>query len=167
MYEESSRMPFIISYPKEIKGGTRNNDIILNSDFAALFADYAGIKKPAFVQGTSFRENLKGNTPKNWRTNMYYRYWEHSPLRPAHFGLRNNRYKLIFYYGQPLDMNGASKQTTEPAWEFFDLQKDPHELHNAIHDKQYAAIIRNIVGDSDDGQPIMKEIISKYWNTLN
>ena len=106
MLEESLRMPFVICYPKEIKGGTSNNDLILNVDFAALFADYAGIPKPSFIQGKSFRENLKGKTPVNWRTAMYYRYWEHSAERPAHFGIRDKRYKLIFYYGLPLERTG-------------------------------------------------------------
>ena len=119
MYEESSRMPFIICYPKEIKGNKRLDDIVLNIDFAALFADYAGIKKPAFIQGESFRENLKGNTPATWRKSLYYRYWEHSPARPAHFGIRTDTYKLIFYYGQPLGKKEAAKVTTAPAWDFY------------------------------------------------
>lgn len=173
MYEESSRMPFVICYPKEIKGGTRIDDIILNIDFAALFADYAGVKKPSFIQGQSFRKNLEGKTPADWRESMYYRYWEHSPNRPAHFGIRDKKYKLIFYYGQPLGMKGASKETTAPAWEFYDIEKDPHELHNAINDKQYQSIISEMkkelkkqkekAGDSDDAYLEMKKIFEKYW----
>lgn len=174
MYEESARMPFVIRYPKEIKGGTRINDIVLNEDFSALFADYAGIKKPSFIQGESFRKNLEGETPKTWRKAMYYRYWQHSPNRPAHFGIRTDKYKLIFYYGQPLGMNGASDETTTPAWEFYDISVDPKELHNAIDDKKYAGIIKELkiklrsekakAGDSDDKYPEMTEIFSKYWN---
>ncbi|MDE3253417.1 MAG: DUF4976 domain-containing protein, partial [Bacteroidota bacterium] len=92
---------------------------------------------------------------------------------PGHFGIRNDSYKLIFYYGQPLGMKGASKETTEPAWEFYDIRKDPKELHNAIHDKQYASIIsqmkielkkqKALAGDSDDAYPVMQQIFSKYW----
>lgn len=174
MYEESSRMPFVICYPKEIKGGKRIDDIVLNIDFAALFADYAGIEKPSFIQGESFRQNLNGNTSVNWRTSMYYRYWEHSTARPAHFGIRTGKYKLIFYYGQPLGMAGASEETTAPAWEFYDLQKDPHELHNAIHEKKYKTIIRKLKSellkekakaqDCDDKYPVMKEIFLKNEN---
>ncbi|MDP4283724.1 MAG: sulfatase [Bacteroidota bacterium] len=174
MYEESSRMPFVIRYPKEIKGGTRINDIVLNEDFSALFADYAGVKKPGFIQGRSFRSNLEGKTPKDWRKEMYYRYWEHSPDRPGHFGIRTGKYKLIFYYGQPLGMKGASKETTTPAWEFYDISVDPKELHNAINDKKYKNIIQKLkvellkvkaeAGDSDEQYPVMKEIFSKYWD---
>ena len=82
MLEESLRMPFVIRYPKEIPAGTRNKDIILNIDFASLLADYAGVKVPELSQGRSFRENLKGKTPADWRKNMYYRYWTHETGSP-------------------------------------------------------------------------------------
>ncbi len=29
---------------------------------------------------------------------IYYRYWLHHPDRPAHFGIRNERYKLAYFY---------------------------------------------------------------------
>lgn len=144
IYEESLRMPFVIRYPKEIKGGQRIDDIILNIDFSALLADYAGVEKPQYMQGESFRDNLKGSTPETWRKQMYYRYWLHHPERPAHFGIRNERYKLAFFYGQPLGKKGTNKATTEPAWEFYDLEKDPKELHNAISDSQYESIIEEM-----------------------
>ncbi|MDU8887211.1 sulfatase [Yeosuana sp. MJ-SS3] len=174
IYEESLRMPFVIRYPKEIKGGKEIDDIILNIDFAALLADYAGIEKPEFVQGESFRDNLIENNSPNWRSQMYYRYWLHSPERPSHFGLRNKRYKLIFFYGQDLGKKGTSKVTTTPNWEFYDLQNDPHELYNAIHDKKYADIIEEMkteiinerikYHDLDDNSEIMKGILSQHLN---
>ena len=67
MYEECLRMPFLIRYPKEIKPGTVNNDIVMNIDFAPLFLDYAGIPTPSYMQGESFRKNLTGQSPANWR----------------------------------------------------------------------------------------------------
>lgn len=174
IYEESIHMPFVIRYPKEIPERTRNRDIIENIDFSALFADYAGLDYPKEMQGRSFRENLQGNTPKDWRKYGYYRYWQHSVDRPAHFGIRGERYKIAFYYGQHLDLKGTQKQTTEPAWEFFDLEKDPKELYNAINDSQYQNVIkqmklelkrqRQLVGDSDKKFPQLQGIIDKYWN---
>ena len=144
MYEESSRMPFVIRYSKNIKGGQKIDDIILNIDFPALLADYAGIVKPDYMQGQSFRGILENNDTINSRKQMYYRYWLHQPERPGHFGIRNHRYKLIFFYGQDLDMKGASKEITPPMWEFYDLDKDPKELHNAINESQYDAIIKEM-----------------------
>jgi arylsulfatase A-like enzyme len=171
IYEESLRMPFVIRYPKELKAGRRIDDIILNIDFAALLADYAGIEKPSYAQGESFRANLNGETPEKWRKQMYYRYWLHSPDRPAHFGIRNERYKLAFFYGQGLDKKGTSKTTTDTNWEFYDLRKDPNELYNAIDDKQYVARIaemklelvkeREKYKDSDSDYPVMQDILAK------
>ena len=173
-YEESLRMPFVIRYPKEIKGGSRIDDIILNIDFPSLFADYAGLENPDFMQGKSFRQNLMGNTPENWRKSMYYRYWAHAPNRPGHFGIRNERYKLIFFNGQHLNMPGAKKETSEPGWEFFDLQTDPNENQNSYDNPEYAAIIKEMkeeliklrseVGDTDEKFPEMRQVIENYWN---
>ena len=174
MYEQSLRMPFVIRYPKEIPAGTRNKDMILNIDFASLLADYAGVKVPDKSQGHSFRENLKGETPKDWRKSMYYRYWTQHVIRPAHMGIRNERYKLMFLYGDRLNMTGSEKKTFTPTWEFYDLQADPHENHNAYNDPQYAKIIRQMkeemlklrkdVKDEDDKTtPRMKEIMDQYY----
>lgn len=173
IYEESMRMPFVIRYPKELNGGKRIDDIILNIDFAALLADYAGIKKPDFVEGESFRANLKGETPANWRDAMYYRYWAHAPSRPAHFGIRNERYKLALFYGQGLGLAGADTTSTKPAWEFYDLQNDPHENCNAYGKEEYAAIIsemkaelhrlRAANGDTDERYPLMQTILANDW----
>jgi arylsulfatase A-like enzyme len=173
-YEESLRMPFVIRYPKEIKGGTRIDDIILNIDFPSLFADYAGLENPDFMQGKSFRQNLMGKTPENWRKSMYYRYWAHAPNRPGHFGIRNERYKLIFFNGQHLNMPGAKKEISEPGWEFFDLQTDPNENKNNYSNPQYESIIKEMkselvklreeVGDTDEKYPEMQEIIENYWD---
>lgn len=171
IYEESLRMPFVIRYPKEIKGGQRIDDIILNIDFAVLLADFAGIDKPSYIQGESFRENLNGKTVKNWRKQMYYRYWLHHPDRPAHFGIRNERYKPAFFYGQGLGKNGTSKESTEPLWEFYDLKEDPKELHNGIADEKYARVIaemkqelmneRKKYADLDEASPVMRAILNK------
>lgn len=173
MLEESLRMPFVIRYPKEIAAGTRNKDIILNIDFASLLADYAGVKAPSQSQGRSFRNNLKGDTPKDWRKEMYYRYWTQHAIRPAHLGIRDERYKLIFLYGDRLNMTGSDDVTSTPAWEFYDLQADPHENHNAYADPQYAKIIRDMkqrllklrtqYNDEDKGNARMQEIMDEYY----
>ncbi|WP_406683789.1 sulfatase [Seonamhaeicola sp. MEBiC1930] len=176
IYEESIHMPFVIRYPKEIPAGKRNSDIIENADFSALFADYAGLDYPDTMQGHSFRENLKGNTLDNWRKYGYYRYWDHSKDRPGHFGIRGKRYKLAFYYGNALKVNGYTKENQpQKFWDFFDLEKDPKETHNAYNDSEYQDIIktmkveilkqREILGDTDEGNEEVIKIIETYWNS--
>ncbi len=144
IYEQSLRMPFVISYPPELKKGQRIDDIILNIDFPSLFLDYAGIPQPTYMQGRSFRKNLQGKTPKDWRKDMYYRYWSNESNRPAHFGIRTDRYKLAFFYGQSRTKTERDKMKYPPGWEFYDLKKDPNENHNAIHDPEYQTLIRQL-----------------------
>jgi arylsulfatase A-like enzyme len=147
MYEESLRMPFLIRYPGVLKAGTVNRDMVLNIDFAPTFLDFAGAKAPAEMQGRSFLPNLQGHTPKDWRKSMYYRYWMHNTADhhvPAHYGLRTDRWKLIYYYGKPLGMTGAKPPDTEPDWELYDTKNDPREMHNLYRDPKYAGLIKKL-----------------------
>ena len=167
MYEESIRMPFIVSYPPEIQPGSVNDDIITNVDFAPLFLDYAGIEVPEFMQGSSFRSNLRGETPSDWRQSFYYRYWTHETHRPAHLGVRTKDAKLIYFYGQPLREEGVT--ANDPTWEFFDLKKDPKEINNVYDDPEYQDQIKTLkkelirlkaeVGDSDEQYPAMDSLL--------
>ena len=146
MYEESLRMPFIMSYPPEAGPGTVNDDMILNLDFAPLFLDLAELPMPESLQGRSFRPLLRGEKPSDWRTSMYYRYWMHKADHNvyAHYGVRTERYKLIYYYSDALDQPGAIDETYEPEWELFDLEKDPRELNSVVDDPKYADIVKNL-----------------------
>jgi arylsulfatase A-like enzyme len=127
-------MPLLVRYPKEIKKGAANEDLVLNLDFAPTFLDYAGVKIPQSMQGRSLRPILAGKTPKNWRQAIYYHYYEypgwHSVKR--HYGIRTQRYKLIHFY---YDID---------AWEFYDLQTDQYELNNRYDDPAYQENFRQL-----------------------
>ncbi len=143
MYEESLRMPFLMRYPREIKPGGVNRDMVLNLDFAETFLDYAGLKIPGDMQGRSFRQNLRGRTPKDWRQSMYYRYWMHltnDHYVAAHYGVRTHTHKLIYYYGKPLDATGTGKEILPPEWELFDLKKDPREMRSVYGEAAYGEV---------------------------
>ena len=173
IFEESLRMPFIIRYPKEIAPGSSNGDIVLNTDFAPTFLDYAGLKTPADMQGRSFRPNLTGKTPPDWRTSMYYRYWMHCS-RPAHYGIRTKRYKLIFFYGLGLGMKGAQKAPTKVGWELYDLKKDPKELKNVYDDPACASVTKDLkvellrlkraLKDTDEKYPQLMKVRKEHWD---
>jgi len=161
MYEESLRMPFLVRYPKAIKPGSVNTDIVTNVDFAATFLDYAGIDIPKTFQGHSLRPLFKDETPPDWQDCVYYRYWMHLAHHfvCAHYGIRTDRYKLIFYYPDGLNQVGAGigaglfagvrnehveHDPFECEWELFDLEKDPKELNNVYSDPAYADIVREL-----------------------
>ncbi len=133
MYEESLRMPFVVRYPREMEAGGVNRDMLLNLDFAPTFLDYAGVEAPSDMQGASLRPVFAGKTPDDWRTSMYYRYWMHCDNDHniySHYGIRTERHKLIYYYGEALGAPGARDLPKAPEWELFDLEADPYELNN-------------------------------------
>ncbi len=151
MYEESLRMPFVMSYPNHIPAGSVNNDIVLNIDFPAMFMDYAGLEVPEAWQGESCRATLEGNTPDDWRKAMYYRYWMHKDGAHnvwAHFGIRTHDYKLICYYADALDTDDRwaenDRGPEEPEWELFDLKKDPDEMISVYDDVDYEDVVPNL-----------------------
>jgi arylsulfatase A-like enzyme len=146
MYEESLRMPFLIRYPPEIEPGTVNNRIVLNTDFAPTLLDFAGLPIPQRMQGVSFRPLLQGKTPAGWRTSMYYRYWLHLAHHGvyAHYGVRTERYKLIYYYAEALGTPGAIDDPKPPEWELFDLKNDSAELRSVHGDPSYSGVVEGL-----------------------
>lgn len=161
-YEEAARMPFVIRYPEKLPAGKRVKDLILNIDFAPTLVQFAGVNSVEGMQGRSFVDNLYGRTPENWRKSFYYRYWTHHTIRPAHMGIRNERYKLIFYYGDPLDMTDGQEAPTRPVWDFYDLQKDPKENHNVYNKKEYASIIKQMKKEMTKLRMEVDDIDGKY-----
>ena len=134
MYEESLRMPLIVRYPREIRPGVNDRDMVLNLDFAETFLDYAGVAAPAEMQGRSMRGILRGQTPPDWRQSIYYHYFEYPAVHSVkrHYGVRTRRYKLIHFY---FDID---------AWELYDLEKDPREIRNVYADPAYAGVLRGM-----------------------
>lgn len=121
MYEPGLRVPLLVRGPG-IKAGSLPAQFVANIDLAPTFLDLAGLPVPASMQGRSFVPLLRGESPADWRTSVYYRYY-HDPGHhntAAHLGVRTATHKLIYYWKQN-------------AYEMFDLTADPTEQHNLLH----------------------------------
>ncbi len=149
MYEESFQMPFLARFPAEIKAGTVCDDIASNVDFAPTFLDLAGLPVPSYMQGRSLRPMLQGRTPADWPTIAYHRYWMHRDEYHnayAHYGIRDRRFKLIYWYNQGLGLAGTLPGGEPPEWEFFDCEADPLELFNAYGEPRLAGEVARMKG---------------------
>ncbi len=148
MYEESLRMPLLVRYPKEIKPGSVNDNIVLNLDFAPTFLDFAGLNKPPDMQGRSIRPLLQAKKTKDWRKSMYYHYYEYPAVHSVkrHYGVRTDRHKLIHFYN---DID---------EWELYDLRKDPREMKNVFDDPAYADTVKKLKAE-------LKRLRKKYKDT--
>jgi arylsulfatase A-like enzyme len=148
MYEESLQMPFLVRYPRAIKPRSVSKQIAMNVDFAPTFLDYAGIRIPTYMQGASMRPVFEATAGEDWQDVAYHRYWMHKDVIHnafAHYGIRNQRYKLIYWYNDPLQQLGATSGEEPPEWELFDCEADPHELHNRANDPEFAGIFADMV----------------------
>ncbi len=127
MYEPGLRVPLLARGPG-IKPGLEPAQFVANIDLAPTFLDLAGLDVPRWMQGRSLAPLLRGESPADWRTSIYYRYY-HSPGHhntAAHYGVRTTTHKLVYYWDKD-------------AYEMFDLASDPTEQHNLLFDPQQAA----------------------------
>lgn len=138
MYEESFRTPLIAYWPGHIQPGSVNTDLVQNIDFAETFLDLAGVAIPDFMQGRSLVPLLKGATPSDWRTSLYYHYYEYPGAHRVrrHEGVFDGRHKLIRFYGRDVP-NGEE-------WELYDLANDPSEMNNIFGDPTQASPIAEL-----------------------
>jgi arylsulfatase A-like enzyme len=121
MYEPGLHTPLLAKGPG-IKAGNVPEQMVSNIDLAPTFLDLAGLSVPDSMQGRSIAPLLRGESPKDWRSSFYYRYY-HDPGHHntmAHLGVRTATHKLIYYW--KLD-----------SYELFDLKADPSEQHNLLH----------------------------------
>lgn len=120
MYEESFSTPLLMRLPKGLQAKGDVNEMVQNIDYAPTFLDIAGAPIPQDMHGVSLLPLLRGEHPDDWRDALYYHYYEY-PAEHAvkrHYGVRNDRYKLMHFYND-IDQ-----------WELYDLQADPSEMHN-------------------------------------
>ncbi|MGV3504927.1 MAG: sulfatase [Adhaeribacter sp.] len=123
MYEESFRTPLVMRYPGVIKPGTVSNHFVMNLDIAPTLLEAAGVAIPREMQGESFLPLLTHKKGRG-RQAMYYHYYENGEHAVSpHFGIKTDRYKLIRFYKRV------------EAWELYDLQQDPREMHNLYGQK--------------------------------
>ena len=149
MYEESLRMPLVVRWPGKIKAGSKATALTQNIDFAPTFLELCGVKAPGDIHGESLVPILKGAKPASWRDAIYYHYYESHAVHMvgAHYGVRTDRYKLMYFY-----------DPENRYWELYDLKTDPNERKSVHDDPKYAKI-------RDGLKNRLKELRAQYADT--
>lgn len=134
MYEESFRTPLVMHLPSKFKKRGDIQQLVQNIDYAPTFLDLAGVTIPDDMQGLSMKKLLVDSTEHDWRKSLYYHFQEFPAehMVKRHFGIRNDRYKLIRFYND------------KKFWEFYDLEKDPSEMANQYNNPEYQEIISSM-----------------------
>jgi choline-sulfatase len=123
-YEESARVPFIVSWPGQVPAGRINRKHLVSSstDLLPTLCDYAGIQPPVGLPGRSVRSLVSGQDPANWREDVVI---ECNDSR----SLRTRRYKYTVWDGD------------DPRETLFDMQKDPGEMNSLVNEKTMASVL--------------------------
>ena len=126
-------MPLVVRWPGVTEPGSENRHLVQNLDFAETFLDLAGAAVPVDMQGRSLVPLLEGREPGDWRSAIYYQYYEFPGVHAVqrHYGIRTDRYKLIYYY-------------LIDEWELFDLEVDPDELRSVYSEAEYSSVVMEL-----------------------
>lgn len=138
LYEGGIRIPMIVSWPGQIKGGISSDEMVSQLDFMPTFMDVAGgpAKSKAW-DGQSLTPLLLGkgkwnqNRTLSWNFPYYHPEGDeylktpdvigindgHKTQTKPHAAWRKGKYKLVYYY---------ENQKAE----LYDLEKDPAESQN-------------------------------------
>jgi uncharacterized sulfatase len=126
-YEGSAKIPFVMYYPKKIKGGTVVNHVLTCVDFLPTVLSLMGVKTAGLEQGRDASGLLAGKTRSGWKDIGF--------MRGTHDWLCavTQNHKIVY------------SQKDVP-W-LFDLKKDPDELTNFYEDPKYSTVVQNLAAD--------------------
>lgn len=172
------RWPEALPAPREFQRGAVSDELVMSIDLTATTLDWAGAPHPPKMQGQVFwgeraapdREYVFGGRDRGDETvdrirtvrDKQYRYLRnYYPERPF---TQVNRYKLRQYpvlrlmhqlhdTGELATLNPHAARLmapTRPPEELYDLDADPHELHNLADDPAHQATLARLRGVLDE-----------------
>lgn len=159
LYDSGTRIPMIVYVPPKYRSLTAlepgvNSELVSSTDFAPTMLSLAGIEIPDYMHGRAIMGPGRDESPKyvyGARDRMDERYDPVRSVRGQRFRYIRNFSPQKPYYqymntpekgatmqairaGQESDSLPAAAQLfaadTKPAEELYDLEADPHEIHN-------------------------------------
>ncbi|SDX24200.1 Arylsulfatase A [Lutibacter oricola] len=181
LHDPGLRIPYIIHYPKGLKGGQVRNDVVSSTDITATILDFAGVEIPEYMTGKPmFAENFKREYVYAARD-----LWDEIPEKMRAITsnewkyIRNDKPEIPFDAGQAylefyrpavhvmrtLKKEGKLTKNqqfffedSKPSEELYNLKNDPLELVNLANDPEYAAVLKDLraktVGFDNDFKPV-------------
>lgn len=123
-YEQSSRIPMIISWPGQLPMGKQVSETVSLVDLVATVIDMAEAPNIAPLDGDSLLDLARGDAAE-WKDMAFCEYLAHGVIRPMAM-LRRGRFKLNYSLDDPVEL--------------YDLAVDPGEFNDLANDPDYALI---------------------------
>ncbi len=129
--EASAKVPFIIRYPKKIAAARRIDNVLNTVDFQPTILSMMGIKTSGQEEGRDASQILTtGKAPRDWSDVTFMRSTGVIGATNGWVAAVTPRHKLIL------------SDKDEP-W-LLDLNEDPDELTNFVHDEKQRATTRDL-----------------------
>jgi N-acetylglucosamine-6-sulfatase len=131
-YEESIRNPLLVRYPPLADAGAEIDELALSIDIAPTVLEVAGAPAGTHIQGRSLLPLLGSEAP-DWRRSVLVEFHSYENPMPwlmdmDYRAVRTKRHKYIRWMRHP----GMD--------ELYDLESDPYEIRNLIHDPTMARV---------------------------
>lgn len=149
MYEEVSRIPFMIKFPQGENWTGRRDTYMENVDIMPTILDYLGIEIPSSVHGRSLLPYLKGEENSHREEVHGLSYVGAFQEEPA-LMIRDDKWKLTLYPGQEFLEKGLNNDHYLKYSDFFDgplvegelyhMENDPNEMNNLFCRDEFKAI---------------------------
>ena len=135
LYEESARVPLLVSWKGVTEGGSVNNQEVISTglDLIPTMCDIAGVTAPSYMKGSSFKNLALGNKEKNWRDFTVVETEFCQSKKTFNIKgrcVRSEDFKYMVY-----DKGDLHEQ-------LFDMEKDPGEMHNLAYDSKYRRVVK-------------------------
>lgn len=128
LFEESTRVPFIVSVPwmkRQHGGATKHITELI--DLYPTVAELAGLKAPKVLQGTSLLPLLKDTGSTKWKKDVAF-----TISRSGGESIRTHEWRYTHW--------GFGKSGRE----LYDLKNDPGEFNNLARDPDYSAQLQKL-----------------------
>jgi arylsulfatase A-like enzyme len=128
-YEECYRIPMVIRWPERIKPGVVSDHLVQLHDLAHTYVEALGLPPLPFADGRSLVPLFEDPNRKDWRDAILCAFYGGEYLYTQRLVI-TDRYKYVF--------NGFDFD------ECYDLQQDPEEMTNLVHDPAHSAVVDDL-----------------------
>lgn len=119
-WEESIRVPGILRWPRQVKGGQEKQALLTHLDLAPTLLSLCGISVPAEMQGADLSPVVLGASDHGPSSAFFQIFGPGGDNRLAH-GWRAVRTQQHLY-----------ARTESGPWLLYDLENDPYEMENLV-----------------------------------
>jgi len=126
MYDDTYRIPLVVSGPAVAGGGRVCDDFVSLMDLMPTFLETAGAEVPADIDARSLWPALRGEEGRETRDAVFGEYHGDEMGLYSQRMVRTRRFKYVF--------------NAPDVDELYDLRSDPHELQNLVDHPDYRGV---------------------------